>query len=64
MKLRHMEIVTDKDKLSVDIQQTVMKYKTIKQWAYISRDKEFSLIGSSVKENKWQRFFDTLQAFC
>ncbi|MBQ8873478.1 MAG: hypothetical protein IJ032_05970, partial [Clostridia bacterium] len=26
----------------------------------ISRDKEFSLIGSPVKENKWQRFFDTL----
>ena len=40
MKLRHMEIVTDKDKLSVDIQQTVMKYKTIKQWAYILHDQD------------------------
>ena len=35
-----MEIVTDKDKLSVDIQATCMKYKTIKQWAYILHDKD------------------------
>ena len=40
MKLRHLEIVTDVDKLKVDIQQTVMKYKTIKQWAYILHDKD------------------------
>ena len=31
MQLRQMEIVTDQDKLSVDIQETCMKYKTIKQ---------------------------------
>ncbi len=40
MQLRHMEIVTDADKLKVDIQQTCMAYKTIKQWAYILHDKD------------------------
>lgn len=40
MVLRHMEIVTDADKLKVDIQETCMKYKTIKQWAYILHDKD------------------------
>lgn len=40
MQLRQMEIVTDKDKLTVDIQETCMKYKTIKQWAYILHDKD------------------------
>lgn len=40
MQLRQMEIVTDKDKLNVDIQDTCMKYKTIKQWAYILHDKD------------------------
>lgn len=38
--LRQMEIVTDKDKLKVDIQQTCMNYKTIKNWAYILHDKD------------------------
>lgn len=38
--LRQMEIVTDKDKLNVDIQQTCMNYKTIKNWAYILHDKD------------------------
>ncbi len=40
MNLRQMEIVTDQDKLTVDIQETCMKYKTIKQWAYILHDKD------------------------
>ena len=40
MNLRQMEIVTDQDKLKVDIQETCMKYKTIKQWAYILHDKD------------------------
>ena len=40
MQLRQMEIVTDQDKLQVDIQETCMKYKTIKQWAYILHDKD------------------------
>ena len=40
MQLRQMEIVTDQDKLKVDIQATCMKYKTIKQWAYILHDKD------------------------
>ncbi len=35
-----MEIVTDVDKLNVDLQETFMKYKTIKQWAYIIHDKD------------------------
>lgn len=40
MILRQMEIVTDADKLPVDIQATCKKYKTIKQWAYILHDKD------------------------
>ena len=40
MQLRQMEIVTDEDKLKVDIQETCMKYKTIKEWAYILHDKD------------------------
>ena len=40
MHLRQYEIVQDEDKLKVDIQQTCMKYKTIKQWAYILHDKD------------------------
>ena len=37
---RHYEIVCDVDKLNVDLQATFMKYKTIKQWAYIIHDKD------------------------
>lgn len=40
MNVRQMEIVCDEDKLPVDIQETCMKYKTIKQWAYILHDKD------------------------
>ena len=40
MQLRHCEIVCDVDKMPVDIQETIMKYKTIKQWAYIVHDKD------------------------
>ena len=35
MNLRQMEIVTDVDKLKVDLQATFMQYTTIKKWAYI-----------------------------
>lgn len=38
--LKQMEIVTDVDKLKVDIQETIMKYQTIKHWAYIVHDKD------------------------
>lgn len=38
--LRQMEIVTDVDKLNVDLQATLMEYRTIKQWAYIVHDKD------------------------
>lgn len=38
--LKHCEIVTDVDKLQVDLQQTIMKYQTIKFWAYIIHDKD------------------------
>lgn len=38
--LKQMEIVTDVDKLKVDIQETIMKYQTIKYWAYIIHDKD------------------------
>lgn len=40
MILRHCEIVCDVDKLKVDLQATLMKYKTIKKWAYIIHDKD------------------------
>ncbi len=40
MNLRQYEIVTDVDKLQVDIQEVCKKYKTIKQWAYINHDKD------------------------
>ena len=40
MNVRQMEIVQDKDKLKVDLQQVLMKYKTIKKWAYILHDKD------------------------
>ena len=40
MNLRQMEIVTDVDKLKVDIQATCMQYSTIKKWAYIVHDKD------------------------
>lgn len=37
---KHYEIVTDVDKLNVDIQKVIMEHKTIKQWAYIVHDKD------------------------
>ena len=40
MHLKQCEIVCDVDKLKVDIQETCMKYKTIKEWAYINHDKD------------------------
>lgn len=40
MNLRHYEIVTDADKLNVDIQKTCMEHTTIKHWAYILHDKD------------------------
>lgn len=40
MNLRQCEIVTDVDKLNVDLQATFMKYNTIKKWAYIIHDKD------------------------
>ena len=40
MNLRQMELVIYKEHLKVDIQETVKKYKTIKQWAYILHDKD------------------------
>lgn len=38
--VKHCEIVTDVDKLQVDLQATIMKYQTIKYWAYIVHDKD------------------------
>lgn len=40
MILRHCEIVCDVDKMKVDVQKTIMEYKTIKEWAYIIHDKD------------------------
>ncbi len=40
MQLKHYEIVTDVDKLKVDIQKVCMEHKTIKHWAYILHDKD------------------------
>ena len=45
-----MEIVTDVDKLNVDLQATLMKYSTIKQWAYPSGvDKRIKRIKNEQK---------------
>lgn len=38
--LKHCEIVTNVDKLNVDLQATFMNYTTIKQWAYIIHDQD------------------------
>lgn len=40
MNLKMCEISTDVDKLKVDLQETFMKYSTIKKWAYIIHDKD------------------------
>lgn len=40
MQLRQMEIVCNLDHWKVDLQETLKKYKTIKQWAYIIHDKD------------------------
>lgn len=40
MQLKQYEIVQNKDLLTVDLQEVFMKYKTIKQWAYILHDKD------------------------
>lgn len=40
MQLKQYEIVTDADKLQVDIHKVCMEHKTIKQWAYILHDKD------------------------
>lgn len=37
---RHCEIVCNVDMLKVDLQETLMNYKTIKEWAYIIHDKD------------------------
>lgn len=37
---KHCEIMCDVDKMPVDIQATIQKYKTIKKWAYIIHDKD------------------------
>ena len=40
MQLKQYEIVQNQDLLTVDIQETCMKYKTIKKFAYILHDKD------------------------
>jgi plasmid replication protein len=40
LSLKKCEIVTNADQLRVDIQETCMKYTTIKEWAYILHDKD------------------------
>lgn len=40
MLAKHCEIVCTVDKLTVDIQETIRKYSTIKYWAYILHDKD------------------------
>ena len=59
MRLRHLEILIDKDKLSVDIQETLMKYKTIKQWAYILHDKDDARPHYHIYLNFYPSFADT-----
>jgi len=40
LSLRQMEIVCDVDKMPVDVYETLNKYSTIKDWAYIIHDKD------------------------
>ena len=40
MHLKQYEIVINQDRLTVDLQETLMNYKTIKEWAYILHDKD------------------------
>ncbi len=40
MYVKHCEIVCSVDKMPVDVQETIKKYSTIKQWAYIIHDKD------------------------
>lgn len=40
LSVKHCEIVCDVDKMPVDVQETLNKYKTIKHWAYIIHDKD------------------------
>ena len=40
MNLKHCEIVTDKDKLNVNIEEVCRSHKSIKLWAYILHDKD------------------------
>ena len=40
MFINECEIVCNVDKLKVDIQETICKYKTIKYWVYIKHDKD------------------------
>lgn len=40
LSLKKCEIVTNVDQLRVDLQETFMKYTTIKQWAYIIHDRD------------------------
>ena len=40
MNLKMCDIVTNVDELRVDLQETFMKYSTIKKWAYIVHDKD------------------------
>lgn len=40
LSLKKCEIVTNVDQLRVDLQETFMKYTTIKQWAYIVHDRD------------------------
>ena len=72
MNLRHCEIVCDVDKLKVDLQQTFMKYSTIKKWAYIIHDKDdtrphyhiyMHFGGSSVDTKKVAEWFDIPENF-
>lgn len=57
--LRQMEIVTDVDKLKVDLQATLMKYTTIKQWAYIVHDKDDTRAHYHIYLNFGQSSVDT-----
>ncbi len=71
MNLRQYEIVTNADKLSVDIQETCMRYKTIKQWAYIMHDKDdtrphyhiYVNFGTSVKSELVAEWFQVPENF-
>lgn len=62
MQLKHYEIVTDADKLNVDIQKVCMEHTTIKHWAYILHDKDDTRPHYHRQKNRSKTFWGVAHA--